>query len=223
MEPSPLGPQEEQPGDDRQAGLLARLEYLERQNRRLKRYGAFMLGLLGLMLAGLLFWFFRPQPPGPLVVESLEVRDPKGVIRAWLGDKQGQAELDLRDRQGKRRAALSLGPDGSPGLALYDQNQRLRAALNLGPDGVPRLDLQNKLDLVDPTGPAAPPESGESPAAAAETAFLGSKTSNRYHYPTCKWAQKIRPERLIIFKSVEEAQARRYIPCPVCKPPPLRQ
>jgi hypothetical protein len=220
-ETPPPASQEGPPGGDVNARLLARLENLERQNRRQRLYQGFILVLLGLILGAQAFWFFRPHPPGPLEVESLAVRDPNGVLRAWLGPKPGKIGLDLWDQKGKRRATLSLGPEGSPGLALYDQDQRLRAELNLGPDGAPKFTLRDKLSLMGQTEPSASQESGQAPATAAEVVYVGSKTSNKYHYPTCKWARKIRPERLIIFKSVKEAQERHYIPCPVCKPPPL--
>jgi methylphosphotriester-DNA--protein-cysteine methyltransferase len=49
--------------------------------------------------------------------------------------------------------------------------------------------------------------------------FWASKKSNKYHYPDCRWAQKIKPENLIKFKSPEEAQQAGYIPCKVCRPP----
>lgn len=49
--------------------------------------------------------------------------------------------------------------------------------------------------------------------------FWGSKNSNKYHYPDCRWAQKIKPSNLIKFNSPEEAQKAGYIPCKVCKPP----
>src|SRR4030042_3299258 len=49
--------------------------------------------------------------------------------------------------------------------------------------------------------------------------FWGSKNSNKYHYPDCRWAQKIKPENLIKFKTPEEAQKAGYIPCKVCRPP----
>jgi hypothetical protein len=221
IEPPPTASQEGKPGGDVDARLFERLENLEQQNRRQRLYRAFILGLFGLILAAQAFWFFRPQPPGPLEVESLVVRDPNGVIRAWLGDKNGKAGLDLWDRKGKRRATLSLGPEGSPGLALYDQDQQVRAELNLGPAGVPKFTLRDKLGLMGQTEPGGPQESAKSQVTAPEVVYVGSKTSNKYHYPTCKWAKKIRPERLIIFKSVKEAQDRHYIPCPVCKPPPL--
>lgn len=59
------------------------------------------------------------------------------------------------------------------------------------------------------TSPAAPEPAPK---------FVGSKTSNKIHYPDCKWASKIEPERLIIFPSIAAAQEQGYIPCPVCRP-----
>ena len=49
--------------------------------------------------------------------------------------------------------------------------------------------------------------------------FWGSKNSNKYHYPSCRWAQKINPSNLVTFQSPEEAREAGYIPCKVCKPP----
>ena len=57
------------------------------------------------------------------------------------------------------------------------------------------------------------------PTAISATEFWGSKTSNKYHYPTCKWTKQISPSNLVKFKSPEEARKAGYIPCPVCKPP----
>jgi methylphosphotriester-DNA--protein-cysteine methyltransferase len=54
-------------------------------------------------------------------------------------------------------------------------------------------------------------------AVAAE--FWGSRNSNKYHYPTCQWAQRIKPENLVKFSSPEEAAKAGYIPCKVCRPP----
>ena len=49
--------------------------------------------------------------------------------------------------------------------------------------------------------------------------FWASQESNKYHYPTCLWAQKIKPSNLIKFSSPEEALKAGYIPCKVCNPP----
>ena len=54
---------------------------------------------------------------------------------------------------------------------------------------------------------------------AADFKYVGSAKSNKYHYPDCKWAQKIKSENLVTFKSAKEALAAGYVPCKVCKPP----
>jgi hypothetical protein len=178
------------------------------------------------------------------------VRDTKGNIRASLGQSGDKVGLDLWDAQGRRRAALELGADGAPGLVFYDQDQKVRAELNLGPDGEPKFTVQGQWGMEIKKAPKSPddsarqqtpagtglaPEAGAGPSppapraeavapqpkAEAEVEFVGSKTSNKYHYPTCKWVKAIAPWKVIKFKSVEEAQKRHYIPCPVCKPPPL--
>ena len=59
---------------------------------------------------------------------------------------------------------------------------------------------------------------GNSAAPGSSTGYYGSSKSNIYHLPSCKWAQKITSEHLIIFKSKEEAASKGYRPCKVCKP-----
>ena len=49
--------------------------------------------------------------------------------------------------------------------------------------------------------------------------FWASQNSNKYHYPSCKWAQKINPKNLVKFNSPEQAIKAGYVPCKVCKPP----
>ena len=48
--------------------------------------------------------------------------------------------------------------------------------------------------------------------------FVGSTKSDKYHYPSCRWAKKILPQNEIWFASSEEARAAGYVPCGVCKP-----
>jgi hypothetical protein len=50
----------------------------------------------------------------------------------------------------------------------------------------------------------------------AECAFVGSKNSNKYHLPTCRWAKQIKPENLVCFKTVDEAVQRGYQPDKNC-------
>lgn len=40
--------------------------------------------------------------------------------------------------------------------------------------------------------------------------FVGSKNSNKFHVPTCQWAKRIKPENIVCFSSVEDAQAKGY-------------
>jgi hypothetical protein len=48
--------------------------------------------------------------------------------------------------------------------------------------------------------------------------YVGSINSDKYHYPSCRWAKKIKPENEIWFKDKEDARAHGYVPCKVCKP-----
>jgi methylphosphotriester-DNA--protein-cysteine methyltransferase len=54
---------------------------------------------------------------------------------------------------------------------------------------------------------------------AADYKYVGSKNSDKYHHPDCKWAEKISPKNLVTFKSAQEALEAGYVPCKVCKPP----
>jgi micrococcal nuclease len=49
-------------------------------------------------------------------------------------------------------------------------------------------------------------------------AYVGSKKSDKYHDPECKWAKKIKPSNLVCFKSRDEAVKAGYVPCGVCDP-----
>jgi hypothetical protein len=49
--------------------------------------------------------------------------------------------------------------------------------------------------------------------------YWASKNSNKYHFATCKWAQKIKPSNLVKFDTPEAAIKAGYTPCKICKPP----
>ncbi len=48
--------------------------------------------------------------------------------------------------------------------------------------------------------------------------FWGTKTTKKFHTPSCSWAQKIKPNNLVKFKTVQEAKQSGFVPCKVCKP-----
>ncbi|MGA9098073.1 MAG: Ada metal-binding domain-containing protein [Methanotrichaceae archaeon] len=52
-----------------------------------------------------------------------------------------------------------------------------------------------------------------------EKVFVGSIKSNKYHYPSCSAAKKIKPENEIWFSSSADARAHGYVPCKICNPP----
>jgi hypothetical protein len=54
---------------------------------------------------------------------------------------------------------------------------------------------------------------------ASEKVFVGSIKSDKYHYPSCSAAQKIKPENEIWFSSSADARAHGYVPCKICNPP----
>jgi len=54
---------------------------------------------------------------------------------------------------------------------------------------------------------------------AADFKYVGSKESNKYHNPDCKWAKKISPKNLVTFKTAQDAVKAGFVPCKVCKPP----
>jgi hypothetical protein len=72
------------------------------------------------------------------------------------------------------------------------------------------------LKPVKPVAPIAEPQQTET---IAPVKYVGSITSNKYHYPDCKYAAQIRPDKLRTFSSVKEAREMGYIPCPTCRPP----
>lgn len=69
--------------------------------------------------------------------------------------------------------------------------------------------------VLPPPAPPPPPLSVPPPLPAKR--YVGSAQSNKYHNPSCEWAQKI--THPVWFNSVAEAQAKGYVPCKVCKPP----
>ncbi|OGI29505.1 MAG: hypothetical protein A2288_01305 [Candidatus Moranbacteria bacterium RIFOXYA12_FULL_44_15] len=49
-----------------------------------------------------------------------------------------------------------------------------------------------------------------------DCAFIGSKNSNKYHLPTCRYAKNINPENRICFSSQDDAKAKGYLPDKNC-------
>lgn len=48
--------------------------------------------------------------------------------------------------------------------------------------------------------------------------YVGSSESDRYHYPRCRWTDKINDSNLVYFDTEDEAIAAGYISCGTCNP-----
>ena len=66
---------------------------------------------------------------------------------------------------------------------------------------------------MPPKDPVSKPV--EKPSASS---YVASDDSDKYHYPSCRWAKEINQENLISFSSVDEAKAAGYTSCGSCHP-----
>jgi hypothetical protein len=48
------------------------------------------------------------------------------------------------------------------------------------------------------------------------TEFVGSKSSDKYHLCTCRYAKKIKPDNIVCFSSKQDAESQGYVPCGTC-------
>lgn len=56
-------------------------------------------------------------------------------------------------------------------------------------------------------------------APSSEPGFWASKKSDKYHWPSCASAKRIKPDNLIVFATVGKALKAGYKPCETCRPP----
>ena len=136
-----------------EAALGHRLDELERDNRRLKRYTTTMLVVIALVLglgAALVFYSGKvglPGSPQTVSAQQFVLRDGKGTIRgAWGVGDDGAVRIALSDGKGRQRVRLSLLDDGSAGLSFADTADRKLAVLGLLPDHT------TSMVLTDPGG-----------------------------------------------------------------------
>jgi hypothetical protein len=122
--------------------LLQRMDRLERENRRLKRYSGMMVVacavLLGLSAAMVFFsGRFSGLPGAGQVVAARQfvLRDGGKEARgAWGLADDGSVRLTLNDQQGRERVRVSVLQDGSAGISLSDSANRKLAVFGVLPD-----------------------------------------------------------------------------------------
>lgn len=50
--------------------------------------------------------------------------------------------------------------------------------------------------------------------------FVANQNSDVFHKPGCKWTRMIKEDNIVVFKSISEAEAKRFKPCRYCTPKP---
>lgn len=81
------------------------------------------------------------------------------------------------------------------------------------PDGVKKSSDTPKAPDLTPDSSASLETGNTTPQ---NCAYVGSKNSNKYHLPTCRWAKQIKPENRVCFSSEDEAKSRGYLPDKNC-------
>ncbi len=118
--------------------LLARLESLETQNRKIKLFGGLALGVL---VTGLGFSFATPSSAvvcDTVTAERFQLVDSQGNTRALL-DAYGRDEaiLKLHQKGGQGSITLQMADDGAGLIAMNDNQGRVRTTMSLDATGVP--------------------------------------------------------------------------------------
>jgi hypothetical protein len=112
----------------------ARIEALERDNRRLQRYGMLMIvGMAVLLALGVVLVYTSRSVTPEVSAQSFVLRDAGGAVRGIWGVAQEDSSLRfvLQDQGGRPRVRLSLLSDGSAGISLIDSAGQPRAVFAL--------------------------------------------------------------------------------------------
>ena len=185
--------------NDRDKTLMGRLITVERQIHKLTLLVTAFMTLAIALLAILTFLGFK----GNFVNWSTS-RQPHEIAAA-SNPSSPEAMVPANDRQSATVAPMVPAND-----------RQLSSATAMISSGDPQSVSATAIpgENVDKASEMKPSPTVAEPA----PKFVGSMTSNKAHYPDCKWAAKINPKNLITFTSMAAAQEQGYIPCPVCRP-----
>ncbi|MBL8857361.1 MAG: hypothetical protein JNL28_02495 [Planctomycetes bacterium] len=118
--------------------LNARLTQLERENRRLKKWGAIASGALcTLALVG----FAAPIVCDIVTGERLVIRDHTGRARVGIDAYRTELPgLTLHDKSGRERAKLAIDDKGDATLSFTDEKGVAKASYLFAANGAPKAD-----------------------------------------------------------------------------------
>lgn len=72
-------------------------------------------------------------------------------------------------------------------------------------------------NITNNSGDGASPDEDDLTSLTSEGLLVGSKNSDKYHYPWCPGAVRIKEENKVWFKSAKEARSAGYEPAKNCK------
>jgi len=87
-------------------------------------------------------------------------------------------------------------------------NKVATAELASADTGQNQIDASNTKTMSASSKPASTETAA--PADNQKCAYVASKNSNKYHLPTCRYAQNIKPENKVCFSSKEDAEGRGF-------------
>lgn len=86
------------------------------------------------------------------------------------------------------------------------------------PEQVTAVEITNAFETTDaPQRTRAEEESEITPVPVVEGTLVGSKNSDKYHFPWCPGAQRIKEENKVWFTNRDEAEQAGYVPAANCK------
>lgn len=160
-----------------------------------------------------------PETVHPTIGEEKYGKEASNFTKSQLEGKQVTLEFDVqeRDQYGRLLAYVWLGDQLFNEILVREGY----AQVSTFPPNVKYVDRFTKAqEEAREAGRGLWGAEEQTPQQSTATTgkFVGSKESDKYHLPTCRWAEKIVPENRIWFQTEEEAIKAGYKPCSVCNP-----
>ncbi len=155
--------------------------------------------------------------------------DPRAVVWEEISsNRSGEVGSEKASAGSLSPSAGSLSSSGSANDALtssyFESAERYREVADLSEDLEPEEEGQSsdsssseqrRIEAGVRTDAGYESETG---AGGGEYRYVASTTSDKYHRPDCRYAEKIKDENKIFFSDAREAEEAGYSPCKVCNP-----